>query len=261
MASGALTVDRLCVVVHDLDAAAAHFEHLGFTLTPEGHHMVGSRNRCVMLQDGQYLELLDPRTSEPNPVSDRYQSYLSQHGEGLAVMSLRCQDAASLAATWQEAGLSPSPVRHFSRRVDLEGALVEAEFQLVQLPPEVLPGMPHLTILACHQMTPDLVWLPGTTDHQNGTPGISMIELLSEDPRHDAQVIAQLASTYPSRRTTDGRAVHAVLLGGVQIGFVDVRAEPIAGSSLLTRIVMRGTGPVVPPLHGVSISFETVVGD
>lgn len=191
--TGALTVDRICLVVRDLDAAARRFTALGFTLTPESRHMIGSRNRCVMLRDGQYLELLDPRASVSHPGNTAYQQHLSEYGEGLAVLSLRCDDPGTVARAWQRAGLEPSPMRYFSRKVDLATGVAEAHFELVQLTLPPLPGAPGLAVSACHHLTPDLVWRPDCLDHVNGASGVSRIELHSTAPEQDAIVLAQLA--------------------------------------------------------------------
>ena len=44
-------------VLHDMDAAAGLFTALGFTLTPRGHHSLGSINH-LMVVPGAYLELV-----------------------------------------------------------------------------------------------------------------------------------------------------------------------------------------------------------
>ena len=49
--------DHAVVVCNDLDAAAANWRALGFTLTPRGYHTLGSQNHCIML-GRDYLELL-----------------------------------------------------------------------------------------------------------------------------------------------------------------------------------------------------------
>ncbi|MET7550927.1 VOC family protein [Streptomyces sp. NPDC005500] len=253
-----LTLDRLCIVVNDLDAAAENYGNLGFTLTAEGRHMVGSRNRCIMLRDGQYIELLDPRTSEHNPVSDRYQDHLSRYGEGLAVMALGCQDAASLAESWRDAGLSPSPLRHFSRAVPLPTGVTEARFQIVQLPSLILPGMPALTVIACQQMTPELVWLPGSTQHTNGVSSISAIEFQSQEPGLDSEILCKLAAA-DAIPTPPGTSTEAkdIQLGGVRISFTKRDGKKDEGKPL-TRIAMRaGQSPPHGTIrHGIELAFS-----
>ncbi|MFJ7305194.1 VOC family protein [Streptomyces sp. NPDC099088] len=250
-----LTLDRLCLVVDSLDTAAEDFEHLGFTLTEEGLHSVGSRNRCIMLQGGQYIELLDPVTSVPNPVSDRYQNYLSRHGEGLAVVSLACRDADQLSQSWRESGLSPSPIRHFSRTVDLPTGSAEAEFRIVQLPEHVLPGMPHVTLIACQQMTPELVWLPGSTEHANGVRGITTVEFSSMDAGADWQVLRKIVSGDDLQSGADAQAADRVVMLGNARVVVRQRSPEHVGSSDFAVFVMdngRVSSRKVS-LHGINL--------
>jgi len=64
-------VDHAVIAVADLDRAQADFEHLGFTLTPRGHHTKGSENHCAMFPD-DYFELLAVPVDPPrNPLLQR----------------------------------------------------------------------------------------------------------------------------------------------------------------------------------------------
>ena len=50
-------IDHAVIALRDLDAAAASFSRLGFTLTPRGVHSIGSQNHCIMF-GSTYIELL-----------------------------------------------------------------------------------------------------------------------------------------------------------------------------------------------------------
>ncbi|MEV0324311.1 VOC family protein [Streptomyces sp. NPDC050658] len=227
----ALAPDRLCLVVDDLDQAAAHARSLGFTLTPEGEHMVGSRNRCVMLRGGQYLELLDPHATVPDPASQAYERRLRRFGEGLAVLSLRCEDLHALAETWRQAGFNPSPVRPYSRTIDLPTGRTEARFELIQLPHPPLPGVPSLAICACRQLTPDVVWRPDCLDHPNGAAALTGLELYSDAPHKDASVLSHLTQI-PWHPTPTGPDL---TLGTVRIHLRHTtRRRPIVQPAVLT---------------------------
>ena len=54
-----LGADHVVIAVRDLDAAAAQWRRLGFTLSPRGTHspLLGTGNYTIMLED-DYLELL-----------------------------------------------------------------------------------------------------------------------------------------------------------------------------------------------------------
>ncbi|HET7133675.1 MAG TPA: VOC family protein, partial [Gammaproteobacteria bacterium] len=75
-----LTIDHAVIVVRDLDAAAARFRELGFTLTPRGFHSIGSQNHCIMF-GSTYLELLAAITAHP------WLDYYRAFGEGLAAIA------------------------------------------------------------------------------------------------------------------------------------------------------------------------------
>ena len=58
-------LDHVVINVRDgLDAAAALYARLGFTLTPRGHHTLGSSNNLAILGT-DYLELLGVQPAAP----------------------------------------------------------------------------------------------------------------------------------------------------------------------------------------------------
>ena len=125
----------MVIAVRDLDAAAASFRALGFTLTPRGHHSIGSQNHCIML-GSTYIELLFAPT--PHPWLDHYRRV----GEGLAAIALSTDDAD--AASRELGAKAPMDL---SRPVD--GGV--ARFRLVQL--EHVPS-----VFICQHLTRELVW-------------------------------------------------------------------------------------------------------
>src|SRR5204862_104804 len=82
-------IDHAVLAVRDLDAAAANFRELGFTLTPRGHHSIGSQNHCIML-GSTYIELLAPMSA--HPWLEHYREFV-RGGDGVAAIALRAQDA------------------------------------------------------------------------------------------------------------------------------------------------------------------------
>ncbi len=86
--------DHAVVVCGDLDAAAANWRALGFTLTQRGYHTLGSQNHCIMLAR-DYLELL--HVTAPSP-SRQYYWDAQQRGDGCAAMSCKSRDAFATAA-------------------------------------------------------------------------------------------------------------------------------------------------------------------
>ena len=130
-----LAIDHVVIAVRDLERAAADFRALGFTLTPRGHHSIGSQNHCIMFRS-TYIELLAA------PVSHPWLDYYRSFGEGLAAVAFSTDDADAAA---RELG-AKAPM-DLSRPVD--GGV--ARFRLVQL-----EGTPQ--VFVCQHLTRDLVW-------------------------------------------------------------------------------------------------------
>ena len=108
------------IAVRDLDAAATEFKKLGFTLTPRGHHSIGSRNHCIMLGT-TYIELLIA------PLAHPWLDYYRAFGEGLAAIALSTDDADATYA--QLKGKGARPPMDLSRPA--EGGV--AKFRLVPI--------------------------------------------------------------------------------------------------------------------------------
>src|SRR5512135_3534598 len=115
-----LSIDHAVIAVRDLAAAAATFEALGFTLTPRGHHSIGSQNHCIMF-GSTYFELLAA------PVEHPWLDYYRRVGEGLAALALSTSDADATYAALKSKGARPP--MDLSRPV--EGGV--AKFRLVQI--------------------------------------------------------------------------------------------------------------------------------
>ena len=68
----AIGLDHAGIVGADLGALARAFTGLGFTLTPRVAHASGrTANRCVMLRDGGYLELMAVVPGQSSATLDR----------------------------------------------------------------------------------------------------------------------------------------------------------------------------------------------
>jgi hypothetical protein len=145
-----LSIDHAVIAVRDLDAAAASFTALGFTLTPRGFHSIGSENHCIML-GSTYIELLAAPVA--HPWLEHYRAFLGRQGDGLAAIALSTGDADRAYADLKDRG-ARAPM-DLSRPV--EGGV--ARFRLVQI---------QDTLFVCQHLTRDLVWRPQWQTHANG---------------------------------------------------------------------------------------------
>jgi 4-hydroxyphenylpyruvate dioxygenase-like putative hemolysin len=163
-----LAIDHVVIAVRDLDAAAASFRELGFTLTPRGFHSIGSQNHCIMF-GSTYVELLAAPLE--HPWLDYYRRFLREHGDGLAAIALSTRDADAAYAELRARGVAAKPPMDLSRPV--EGGV--ARFRLVQL--DGAPG-----VFVCQHLTRELVWRREWQAHANGAADLAGVSLEAGEP-------------------------------------------------------------------------------
>jgi hypothetical protein len=184
-----LGADHVVVTVRDLDAAAAQWRKLGFTLSPRGTHspQMGSGNYTIMFGE-DYLELLGVlhETEQNKPTRD-----FLKNREGIERTAFTTDNAAAGAAELEARGLKPLGPVHFGRPVDLPGGGTgEAKFNVFRWPLAESPG--GMRIFACQHLTRNTVWIPELQEHANGASRIVAIEILSADPKAAAEHMSRL---------------------------------------------------------------------
>lgn len=180
-------IDHVVLVVRDLDAARDTFARLGFTVSPRGHHTLGSQNHCVMFGH-DYVELLVSPEGAPHP-SRQYYTEFARAGDGLAGIALKSADAkgAYTEALW--AGFQPADPVEFSRPVELPEGRRDARFRVVQLKPGSTPGG---RLFVCEHLTRELVWRPEYQRHANGATGLAAVAIVCDDVARTANAYARL---------------------------------------------------------------------
>jgi catechol 2,3-dioxygenase-like lactoylglutathione lyase family enzyme len=182
-------LDHVVVAVRDLDAAAAAWKALGFTISPRGTHSdhMGSGNYTIML-GSDYIELLG--VLNPTPHNAPMRAFLEGR-EGLERAAFTTDDAARGAEELRAKGLAATGPIHFGRPVELpDGTTSEAKFNVFQWPAEEKPG--GLRIFACEHLTRENVWISSLQEHANGATNIVRVEVLTADPAHAAMHMARL---------------------------------------------------------------------
>lgn len=179
-------IDHLLVGVRKLDAAAAAWRRLGFTLTPLGRH-VGwtTANLCVMLEEG-YIELLG--VLDPSGVRHDIAAFL-ERGEGGMGIALATDDAGATAGAWRRSGFEVAGPEALARRIEEGGATTELRFANVG--PRV-PEFAGLVFFACFHETPELVRRPDWLVHANGARRLRSCTLLADPPDATAAALARL---------------------------------------------------------------------
>jgi Glyoxalase-like domain len=164
-----LAIDHAVIAVRDLEAAAASFSALGFTLTPRGHHSIGSQNHCIMF-GSTYIELL--AVPSAHPWLDYYRAFL-ERGDGLAALALATEDADASYRALVEQGIGARAPMDLSRPLD--GAT--ARFRIVQL-----EAKGNFSFFLCQHLTRELVWRREWRSHVNGATELTEVALPIERP-------------------------------------------------------------------------------
>ncbi len=177
-------IDHIVInVAQHLDMAADCYRRLGFTLTPRGHHSLGTSNHLAVF-DTNYLELMgvEPRNADkahlPFP-------------PGLIGLVFNTGDAAAL---WQRLAAQHVPLQGsgpqlLSRPIRLDdGTESEARFSTIDVASACVPNG---RLFFCQHLTPELVWRAEWQAHPNGCQGIAEYVYVTPDPAATANVLEQ----------------------------------------------------------------------
>lgn len=178
--------------LRNMDRAFDCFAALGFTLTPRGHHSLGSINH-LMVTNGAYLELI----GVPEEGLQRQEVLDSPYGlNGLVLHSANADDDF---ARLKAAGLPAQPPGSFSRPVEIEGKMLDARFKTVRFPLDAFPGG---RVYYCEHLTPELVWRKEWMAHPNGFRSVD--RLVIESPSGEAEA-RRYAAACASRAERNAR--------------------------------------------------------
>lgn len=176
-------IDHCFALVNDLDAAAAQYAALGFTLSPRGLHSAtkGTANYTIMFPQ-DYFELLG--ILKPTELNASRRSTLATMGQGLHAIACRVDNAEAAAEALADLGIATQGLGSFSRPVPLpDGSEGTAAFSTVSFTPDDTPlGM----VFMCQHKTRDTVWIPELLDHANTACGLGAVLAISEIPEADA---------------------------------------------------------------------------
>ncbi len=208
-------IDHVVVVVRNLDAALDTFQRMGFTVTPRGHHTLGSQNHCVMF-GRDYIELLWSPEGAPHP-SRQYYTEFARTGEGLAAIAFGTDSAKGAYTEMLWAGFAPSDPVEFARPVRLPGGSREARFRVSMA---ALPQTPGGRAFVCEHLTRDVVWRPEHQRHANGATGIAAVAIVGDDVAEIARPYERLLAA-PAEPIAEGLAVRT---GEAALAFATARS-------------------------------------
>ncbi len=199
-----LGVDHVFLLVDDLDASAARYRRLGFTLSPRGLHSAekGTANYTVIFQH-DYLELLGIVTE--TATNQHQRDMLAEDGEGLRAIACRIADAARARDALAALGIATTPISEFARPLPLpDGTEGLAAFAVTHF---TAPDTPTGFMFMCQHKTPDMVWRPELKSHPNGARGLAGIVALANDTEALAHRFARLFAAGKVAATMGGHAV------------------------------------------------------
>ncbi|MEQ7918663.1 VOC family protein [Xanthomonas sp. WHRI 1810A] len=209
----------------DTDAAATLFTQLGFTLTPRGHHSLGSINHLMMFAEG-YLELIGLPLG-----TDTLRQEVLDSPRGIDGLVIATHDPKSTHAELVREGFLVQPVQHFSRPVEIDGISRNARFGTVRLAPgQFAAGRVYF----CHHETPELVWRPEWLGHANGVTAVAGLTVVSEDPETTRQQYARLG-TFDERFRLD-----MVDASALALRFGDLASQQTQRPERFAAITLRG---------------------
>jgi hypothetical protein len=180
-----------------MDEAVRLYRRLGFTLTPRGHHTLGSINHLAMF-DQNYLELIG--------FGDGTRGELAPFPRGLNGLVFKTDDAESVWRAATSAGLPVLPVAAFSRPVSVDGEVFDARFRTTRLDP-AHTGIGR--VYFCEHLTPELVWRPEWQRHPNGALTIARLLISAADPGRVAGLFAALFHADRVSRDPQGASLQA----------------------------------------------------
>jgi catechol 2,3-dioxygenase-like lactoylglutathione lyase family enzyme len=183
-------IDHIVHAVRDLDATAALYTSLGFTVGARNLHPPawGTQNRVVQTP-GTYIELLAlADTSGVVPHGPRHFSFgafnrdFLTRGEGPSMLVLRGEGAAD-ADEFRAKGISDFDLFEFEREARKpDGSHVTLSFALAFARD---PDAADLGFFTSKHGRPELFWNPAFQKHANGVTEVAGVVMVAADPeRH-----------------------------------------------------------------------------
>ena len=206
-------IDHVVHAVHDLDAAAAFYRSLGFTVGARNRHPWGTHNNIVQFP-GCFIELLtlaEPDKLGSDGLSVRFGAFTGdflKRGEGLSLLILESRDATGDEALFQGAGIAGSPVMRFEREGRRpDGTQVKVAFSLVFAGEQDAPAT---RFAVCQQHFPENFWNPAFQKHTNGATGIAGIVAVAAAPAQHRDFMLAFTGARSARDVDGGFAVETL---------------------------------------------------
>jgi len=194
----------------EMDRAEDIFTGLGFTLTPRGHHTLGSHNHLMMFAT-DYLELVGIAEADAHKRPEIANSPI-----GLNALVFKTHDADKTFARLETIAMAGEAPCSFSRPVTLsDGSTHEARFRTVTARAEAFPAA---RLYFCEHLTSGLIWRPEWQNHPNGVAGFTELVIVTARPEEHAAGLAELLEVRPRTSRSGGQVL--ALDDGFRFAFI-----------------------------------------
>jgi len=260
-------LDHVVHAVRDLDAAAALYRRLGFTVGARNRHPWGTHNHIVQLPSFfiELLTLAEPDKLGSEGLSILFGGYTREflaRGEGFSLLILESKDAAADERVITNAGIAQSDTMKFEREAKRpDGSAVKVEFSLTFAEDA---GAPFTHFATCQQHFPKNFWNPAFQQHANNVQSVAGVVMTASRPAKHANFLSAFVGA-PVVRSSSDAVVVKTPRGDIAVmdplGYrsaFGVAAPPVtAGARLaalrLTTGDLRGTEDV---LRNADVAFS-----
>ncbi len=204
-------LDHIVHAVSDLEAAAALYRRLGFTVGARNVHPWGTHNHIVQLP-GFFIELLT--VAEPEKLGGegfaalfgRFNQAFLARQEGLSFLMLESQNAAADASDFAAAGIAASGALTFEREGRRpDGSRLKVAFSLAFA---CDAGAPAIGFATCRQHNPENFWNPSLQQHPNRTTAVAGAVIVAENPSDHHIFLSAFTGERELLATSSGVSAH-----------------------------------------------------
>ncbi len=269
-------LDHIVHAVRDLDAAAALYRGLGFTVGARNRHPWGTHNHIVQFP-GVFIELLtlaEPDKLGGDGISKLFGAYnggfIKRH-EGLSLLILQSDDAKADEAAFNAAQIGIAETMRFEREGRRpDGSPVKLGFSLAFAEDRAAP---ELRFAVCQQHYPENFWNPDFQKHANSVSAIVGVVAVADRPSDHLDFMQAFAGARAARADAAGFAIEtprgtiAMLTPAAFIGRYGVQPPDIGRGARLAaiRFAVADTGllqglPDEAGMAGMAATGAAVVG-
>ena len=174
-----LKLDHVVINIKDeMDEANQIFMKLGFLLSPRGFHSLGSINHSMMFKN-DYLELIGfPKGGVIKRPA------LKNAPFGINGIVFKSDNIDQTYLELCNNNLNEDIPRNFSRPVKVKEKELDAKFRTVNVDQSMFEAG---RIYFCEHLTPELLWIPKSTEHDNTSFEIKEVNIIDKEPHKLSQ--------------------------------------------------------------------------